>query len=77
MKRYKYVQFVESDVEDNLDKKTRTWVCLTLNKNMLGIVKWYSPWRQYCYYPWDNTLYSAGCLRDIADFLDSVKMERK
>jgi hypothetical protein len=50
--------------------------CFTHSSDELGIVKWYSPWRQYCYFPLEQAVYSAGCLTDISDFcrqLDAIQ----
>jgi hypothetical protein len=39
----------------------------------LGRIKWFGRWRQYCFYPAAETIYSAGCLADIQDFLRSLR----
>jgi len=31
----------------------------------LGLIAWYGPWRQYCFFPQDGTVWSGGCLHDI------------
>ena len=49
----------------------KTVVMMVINKHhndLLGLIKWYPPWRQYCY-KIGQTWYSESCLRDIADFL--------
>lgn len=43
----------------------------------LGIIKWYSAWRQYCFYPWTNSIFNKDCMRFIADFMDILMKERK
>jgi len=35
----------------------------------LGYVEYYKPWNCWVFQPKENTEYSAGCLRDIADFI--------
>ena len=45
-------------------------------KDELGIVKWYGPWRRYCYFPHGIEIYSAGCLADIQDFINQLMKER-
>lgn len=42
---------------------------------LLGHIKWYSKWRQYCFFPISDTLFNGGCLTDIRDFLNS-RMEQ-
>ena len=62
---YKYLHFVKTE-----DKpKTSVWSCKTRDDTELGIVKWFSSWRQYCYFPICQAVYSAGCLDDISSFM--------
>jgi len=66
---YQYLIF---DQKEN-PGKTTNWNCC--NKKFgtpLGEVKWHSTWRQYCYFPLVQAVYSAGCLNDIADFLNQL-----
>ncbi len=39
----------------------------------LGEIRWYGPWRWYVFFPATGTLYSHGCLRDIEDFILSLR----
>jgi len=72
--KYKYIEFELLEDKD----KTSVWECLSINSPVrLGIVKWYSHWRQYCYFPDENTVYSKGCLEDINDFITQLMLERK
>jgi hypothetical protein len=69
-KRYRYIHFV---LEDNGKRRTQVWACLNNKSNAeLGIVKWYSAWRQYCYFPERPAIYSDGCLHDVASFVASL-----
>ncbi len=53
-------------------KTTKRWVVFNARDDgFLGEVKWYSSWRQYVFFPTgQRTLFSAGCLRDMARFID-------
>ena len=65
---YKYFYF-ELVRPIDLKKKTQTWFCISKNdKYMLGVVKWFPNWRQYCFFPEDETVFSIGCLNDMIDF---------
>ena len=69
---YKYFEFIH-------DTDTNSWICKT-NKKVgatftLGTVEYYPPWKQYCYFPSGDTVYSDTCLKDIADFLQQLKNE--
>lgn len=72
-KKYKYISFIEIEQKP----KTKVWRCVN-NKSQheLGIVKWYSSWRQYCYFPTVQAAYSKGCLDDINDFITTISAQR-
>ena len=63
-------------------RKTSMW---TLRKDsnhacgeLLGIVRWHGAWRQYVFIPENGTIWSSGCLKTIAEFLDKInKRHRK
>lgn len=59
--------------------KTKVWGIFTrTEKFKLGEVKWYAPWRQYCFFPnrntYDETLFNSQCLIDLAGFI-KTKMD--
>ena len=71
--RYEYVGF--EHVEDKT--KTSVWSCKNNNSaDELGLVKWYSAWRRYCYFPTIQAVYSKGCVVDIVDFIDQLMNAR-
>jgi hypothetical protein len=66
---------------EELKTKTRTKQFIVKNiitGSVLGYVKWYAPWRRYCFF---NNIYvlvfDAGCLSEIKDFIDKLMTERK
>ena len=64
--KYKWIEF---DEIPNPDKKTRKWDCINTSGEHLGDVLWHTGFRQYSFEPDLNpTVFSAGCLRDIAEF---------
>lgn len=75
MKRdYEYIKLREVATK----KKTREFACRNIKSNdLLGIVKWYSGWRRYCYFPTCKAVYSAGCLKDITDFIKQLMELRR
>lgn len=38
---------------------------------LLGVVRWFAPWRKYAFFPQPETLYEQDCLRDIAAFCEA------
>jgi hypothetical protein len=48
---------------------TRKWAATaTDSSTILGVVKWFAQWRKYCFFPYDNSLFDAGCLVELAEF---------
>lgn len=43
----------------------------------LGIIAWYVPWRQFCFFPEPDTVWSDGCLADVQSFLEDLKLKAK
>jgi len=44
----------------------------------LGTIIWYGPWHQYVFRADTGTLYSNGCLRDIATFVaEQTEIQRR
>lgn len=61
-----------------VENKTSIW-CVN-HKSLgisLGIIKWYSYWRQYCFFPLNGTIYSQSCIIDIAKFIKEQMDKRK
>jgi len=54
--------------------KTSVWSCRNnRSSEELGQVRWYPAWRQYCYFPTCQAVYSVGCLEDINSFIGELK----
>jgi len=75
MNEYKYLDFVECKPK----AKTKVFnVRSRFTGDYLGCVKWYGPWRKYCYFiDGIGLVFDSGCLADIQDFLNELMAERK
>ena len=72
--KYKFIQFIFVDKTE----KTSIWNCYNLKSgDRIGRVKWYCTWRQYCFLPENETVYSRGCLCDINNFIEQLMDDRK
>jgi len=68
----KYLEFLL------LEKKPKTKVIevaskLHLYNNRLGIIKWYSRWRQYAFFPETGTIFNTECLNDIQSYIRGLR----
>ena len=71
---YKYIHFVKLEQK----AKTSVWACCNNRSGSeLGQIKWYGPWRQYCFFPEMEMVFSASCLEDINDFIEQLKRTRR
>ena len=62
------------------EQKPKTNVYTVINRLMgchIGVVKWHRPWRQYCFFPSESTVFHKDCLTEIADFVCKLMEERK
>jgi len=52
-------------------------VVATKNEEILGVIRWFCPWRQYVFEPYDNTTWSADCLLKVHGFISGLMEARK
>jgi hypothetical protein len=74
---YQYLVFIK---KDNTSGKTMIFECRNKRSyTILGIVKWYVSWKQYCYFPemFLDVVYSAGCFDDISNFIKQLNELQK
>lgn len=65
-KKAEWIRFLVEEVKG----KTLVWRVETKSPVViLGLIKWYPPWRKYSFQPLANTVFEEDCLRDIADFI--------
>ena len=56
---------------------TKTWEVNTKKDIPLGYIKWYYPWRKYCFFPIAGTVYAGSCLVSISEFIRKEMKARK
>lgn len=52
-------------------------VCNNRSGVDLGSIKWYGPWRQYCFFPDGDTVWSRSCLDEITFLIGLLMKARK
>lgn len=71
-----YVSFIDEGPSPS--GKTRRWsVRHRKGGGLLGEIAWYGSWRRYCFFPRGDVIFSAGCLEDIAEFIEDRMEERE
>jgi len=72
--QYTYIHF---ELLGDTGKTTR-WCCRNTRSNsVLGGIYWNGAWRQYCFHPFPETVFSSGCLEDIQDFIGQLMEQRR
>lgn len=70
-----YLSFVEERTPP--DRKTGIWQVRSRRSGVvLGRIKWYGAWRQFCFFPESATVFNRGCLDDINEFIEG-RMEAR
>jgi len=63
-----------------VEKKPKTNVYQIENKksgDVIGIIEWYSVWRQYVIQPEFGCIFNDTCLKEIAEFLSELNKNHK
>lgn len=70
-----YIYFED---ETPYGRKTKILLVRTRSADVvLGEIKWYGPWRQYCFFPSRETIFNKGCMETIIAQVDELMAERK
>jgi len=70
----KYLRFVMAEQK----AKTQVWQIISKKwGDVLGVIRWYGPWRQYIFYPEKDTIWNKDCLDDVKIFLQDLMERRK
>lgn len=54
---------------------TRRWQVFDRRGGVLGEVKFFGRWRQFCFFPSTNAVFNEGCLADLTKFLNERTAE--
>jgi len=69
----KYLNFEPEETK----RKTKVWTIKNrVTEEYIGRIQWYSNWRQYCFEPFDSTVFAKGCLNEIVIFI-SIEMDKR
>ena len=65
-----YLQFKQRGTSSS---DSKLWAVLGAQVKVLGIIRWYAPWRKYCFYTLEGgaMVFDVNCLREIADFCEA------
>jgi len=65
---YNYITMIKAE-----DKpKTSVFMVFSKKEDLLGEIRWFAQWRQYCFFPEDDCVFSKGCMQDINHFIEQL-----
>jgi len=70
---YKYIHFMNIG---DIGKTSRWSIHSNRTQAFLGEVKWYSAWRQYCFFTTMDAVFNDNCMKDILDFIGQLSAAR-
>ena len=73
IKETKYLAFVV------VPSKGKTKIITIINRHheeVIGEIRWFSRWRQYCFFPYDGTIWNTTCMEDVQNVINGLKEER-
>jgi len=59
-----------------IGKKPKTKIIEVKSKlhgDRLGIIKWFGKWRQYAFFPENETVFNTECLNDIQSYMKGLR----
>lgn len=69
-----HLKFIKQEFEN---RKTFIWeVFSTYDQSYLGKIHWHPPWRQYCFFPIEECVWSHDCLKEVSNFIILHKKDR-
>jgi hypothetical protein len=74
IKETAYLDFADVEV-----KNRKTKIVAVINKHhqeIIGEIRWFGKWRQYCFYPYNETVWNIGCLEAIQEAIGDLTRER-
>jgi len=74
IKETKYLLFVVNCVKG----KTKVIDIVNIHHHeVIGEIKWFSRWRQYCFFPIAETVWNIQCINDVNSVITKLMEERK
>jgi hypothetical protein len=69
--------YIEFELIKQTDRTKKFRVKNIEHGTILGLIMWYGAWRQYAFFPSEETVFSSGCMQDITQFIKGLMEKRK
>lgn len=75
IKETKYLRFTK--LERPPDKKTDIVTISSISGDyLLGRIAWFPRWRQYCFYPYNDTVWNKGCMENVYEVIEQLRQDK-
>lgn len=71
MKKYRFIT-IRQDSGEVFAKKPVYRIFNNRSNSQLGIISYYSPWKEYVFSSQPECVFNNSCLRDVLDFIENV-----
>lgn len=66
-------EYIKIIKKDRVNRKTSIYQIINIKHNYtIGQIKWNGSWRQYCFYPTNETVFSSGCIDTINNLIKQL-----
>ena len=72
MSKYLKIQEWKSYLIEKSKRKTKVYWVKDKNNIEIGLIRWNTGWRKYCFYPEKFTVFDSNCLNEISGFMDKL-----
>lgn len=73
-KETEYLRFIDKEAR----QKTKIISIVNIHHDeIIGEIKWFGRWRQYCFFPTYNTVWNTTCMKEILDTIKCLMDDRK
>lgn len=73
-----YIEFREVVRGGEGARKTSVWSVVSKSSgDSLGRILWFGRWRQYCFFPEEETVWNVGCLASVQEFISEQMAARR
>lgn len=74
----KHIVICKVLLASKLKRKTNRYVIFNKRSHgILGEIYWNGPWRQYCFYPEPQCVWSTSCLDIVVEFIKKINTEHR
>jgi hypothetical protein len=74
---FKTTKYLEFHIAGDTGKTKTIFIYNIRHSEVIGEIKWYSAWRQYCFYPNHSTIWNIDCLNAVNLVITELMNDRK